>query len=59
MPRPVLIALFSLMSPGFLSPFYSRRMARVKRLFLSGGAVMLVAGVVLAHRMLDAGGRRS
>lgn len=50
----VLIALFSLMSPGFLAPFFES----VGGMALLGAAlVMQVAGVVLVHRMLDTGGR--
>ena len=49
----VLIALFSLMSPGFLSPFFESMAGMA---LLAAALVMQVAGVVLAHRMLDAGG---
>lgn len=52
----VLIALFSLMSPGFLSPFFESMAGMA---LLAAALVMQVAGVVLVHRMLDAGGRRS
>lgn len=51
----VLIALFSLMSPGFLSPFFESMAGMA---LLAAALVMQVAGVVLAHRMLDAGGGR-
>lgn len=51
----VLIALFSLMSPGFLSPFFESMAGMA---LLAAALVMQVAGVVLVHRMLDAGGRR-
>ena len=49
----VLIALFSLMSPGFLSPFFESMAGMA---LLAAALVMQVAGVVLVHRMLDAGG---
>ena len=52
----VLIALFSLMSPGFLSPFFESMAGMA---LLAAALVMQVAGVVLVHRMLDAGGGRS
>ena len=48
----VLIALFSLMSPGFLSPFFESMAGMA---LLAAALVMQVAGVVLLHRMLDAG----
>ncbi|MEC4273135.1 type II secretion system F family protein [Adlercreutzia sp. R25] len=52
----VLIALFSLLSPGFLSPFFES----VAGMALLGAALLMqAAGVVIVHRMLDVGGRRS
>ena len=51
----VLIALFSLMSPGFLSPFFESMAGMA---LLAAALIMQVAGVILVHRNLDAGGRR-
>lgn len=48
----VLIALFSLMSPGFLGPFFAS-FAGVA--LLAVALVMQAAGVLLVHRMLDVG----
>ena len=45
----VLIALFSLMSPGFLSPFFESMAGMA---LLAAALVMQVAGVVLVHRIL-------
>lgn len=45
-----LIALFSLMSPGFLMPFFSSFAGMA---LLAVALVMQAAGVMLVHRMLD------
>lgn len=52
----VLMALFSLMSPGFLSPFFESVPGMA---LLAVALLMQAAGVLMVHRMLDAGGRRS
>lgn len=48
----VLIALFSLMSPGFLGPFFSSVLGVA---LLAAALTMQVAGVLIVHRMLDVG----
>lgn len=52
----VLIALFSLLSPGFLSPFFESLAGMA---LLGAALLMQAAGVVIVHRMLDVGRRRS
>lgn len=52
----LLVALFSLVSPGFLSPFFESVAGMA---LLAAALLMQVAGVVLVHRMLDVGGRSS
>lgn len=46
----VLIALFSLMSPGFLAPFFESLPGMV---LLAAALAMQAAGVLAVHRMLD------
>lgn len=46
----VLVALFSLMSPGFLAPFFESVEGAV---LLAAALSMQAAGVVMVHRMLD------
>ncbi|MEC4176747.1 type II secretion system F family protein [Adlercreutzia sp. R21] len=48
----VLIALFSLMSPGFLTPFLASFTGVA---LLAAALAMQAAGVLLVHRMLDVG----
>lgn len=50
----VLVALFSLMSPGFLSPFFE---SVPGMLLLAAALAMQVAGVLAVHRLLNGEGR--
>lgn len=50
----VLVALFSLMSPGFLTPFLE---SAPGMLLLATALAMQVAGVCAVHRLLDVNGR--
>lgn len=50
----VLVALFSLVSPGFLMPFFE---SVPGMLLLAAALAMQIAGVLAVHRMLDVNGR--